>query len=137
MVMLRLLSAVCIVTLAAGDAADQFLDWECPGLPCFVVNYYESRDYKDIKQTCTSITEISPCLDLENGVAFSAVDSDGSVLGTHDVDRPHPCTDRNYLCKQQSCIQGSLTQCNSYCSVLNLLDLYNSTCYSYCAAECG
>ena len=98
------LFALAVVVLAR---ADDYSDWECPNMPCFIVNYFETRPYDDIKQTCTSISSMTPCNNLMNGVAYDAVGSDGTVLGTHDVPPEGlPCHDVDYLCKETSCTCG-------------------------------
>eukprot|EP00620_Florenciella_sp_RCC1587_P015052 CAMPEP_0182556716 /NCGR_PEP_ID=MMETSP1324-20130603/886_1 /TAXON_ID=236786 /ORGANISM="Florenciella sp., Strain RCC1587" /LENGTH=135 /DNA_ID=CAMNT_0024768653 /DNA_START=92 /DNA_END=499 /DNA_ORIENTATION=- len=117
--------------------ADDYQDWECPGMPCFIVNYFETRPYDDIKQTCTSISSMTPCNNMMNGVPFDAVDNDGNVLGTHNVPSEGlPCHDVDFLCKEKTCTQGSLADCNAACEALNLLDVYASTCTGYCTANC-
>lgn len=139
--LLIVLFAAVLAAVRAGD--DQYLDWECPGMPCFIVNYfYNSSDpllepYTDIKQTCAPVYDFQSCLYLHDAVPWDAVNTDGSIAGTHDVDRGHHCEDLNFQCLQKSCMQNTLSQCNSYCDDLDLLHIYNHTCYEYCGVACA
>ena len=39
--------------------------------------------------------------------------------------------------RQLACTQGSVAQCNTICDNLELLPLYNQTCYDYCGKSTG
>mmetsp|Transcript_11745 Transcript_11745/g.27223 ORF Transcript_11745/g.27223 Transcript_11745/m.27223 type:complete len:94 (+) Transcript_11745:67-348(+) len=72
--------------------ADDYQDWECPGMPCFIVNYFETRPYDDIKQTCTSISSMTPCNKYDEPIhprkrpsGFDALATPRSVTITIDV----------------------------------------------------
>jgi hypothetical protein len=78
-----------LVNVALGQT---WSDWECPGFPCFIVNYfYPTSAYSNIKQTCAPISDMVTCNELSSGTSFNAVNSDGSIAGTHTLTSAHPC----------------------------------------------
>jgi len=112
---------------AVSPAVDPFQKWECPGFPCFIVNVYESRPYNKISQTCGPVDAHTICQDLHDGKAFTI----GNITH-HPRSSGHPCEDY-WGCHQTACTQGSVKQCQAMCDKLQLLDLYHTTCYNYCA----
>ena len=130
-----------ILVLFAGCAAETpWADWECPGFPCFIVNFYfnmTKAGITDLKKTCGPFEDFTPCMYLENGETFSALNSTGGVVGTHTLKKPHPCHSRNYGCVQTSCVQGSEAACQGYCDDLALVPHYKTKCYDFCSVECG
>ena len=37
---------------AVADLTDDWADWECPGFPCYIVNYFEYQPHDKLSQTC-------------------------------------------------------------------------------------
>lgn len=111
--------ALAMLTIAADD-------WECPGLPCFIVNAQEYRNYTHISQTCGPVDSFDVCMDLQAGRSFTT----GTY--THKVSKPHGCTDY-WGCMQTSCVQGSVANCTALCDRLQLLPLYQAGCRDYCS----
>ena len=128
--------ATLFVPSALGFSApkDEFLDWECPGMPCFIVNAYEYRPYAKITQTCGYVDEHDPCQDLADATPFTTGNS--SAPWTHKVTRAHPCQDY-WGCHQTECTQGSVKACYGLCDKMQLLYSYNSSCYDYCLRSTG
>merc|ERR1712232_728953 len=118
-----------LVVATSSDPSDEWMQWECPGFPCMVVNYFEYRNYSDIKQTCTPTSSFTSCTYLKEGTNFPAV-LDGEVIGWHNSSQPHPCAGINWGCEpslgdgKEACLQGSNAKCRSLCDDPNLLDLY-------------
>merc|ERR1719468_824611 len=83
----------------SGVPSDDWMNWECPGFPCFIVNYYESpTHYDNIMQTCTPTSASHVCANVTAGVSFPTTKTtrynwtDHTVtLGWHNLSRPHPC----------------------------------------------
>ena len=120
----------CAVLTAEGlSAVEPYDDWECPGFPCFITNVFEYHKYTKISQTCGYVDDMTVCNALTNGKSFNT----GNV--THPVSKPHPCYDY-YMCRQTSCVQGSVASCISACKDLNLLDYnpyaYFGQCIKFC-----
>ena len=128
------------MALVAALGQTPWASWECPGFPCFTVNFYEHRKYDDIAQTCSPVTQMETCNHLAKGESMTEYASDGkTVVGTHVLHRPHPCSSANYGCwpTGSGCTLGSVTACHAGCSKLRLLDVYNSTCFSACDYMCA
>ena len=117
--------------------SDKWMDWECPGFPCAIVNYYETRDHTDIEQTCTPVAFLDPCDKLANGEKIAATKTERynwtdhtTILGWHNSTKNHPRKGLDFACfqvnsnGQRSCLQGENAHCKSLCKDLSLLDLY-------------
>ena len=114
--LLHLLFAAAAAFSPAVQSQDdpQYLNWECPGMPCFIVNVrasraptcarsaltpshpgrpqiFEYRPYSKLSQTCTFIDDHTMCTDLETGKSFDTGNS--TVTQHHTVTRTHPCQD--------------------------------------------
>lgn len=44
-----LIAGVCA---AVAHLTDDWADWECPGFPCYIVNYFEYQPHGKLSQTC-------------------------------------------------------------------------------------
>merc|ERR1719230_195721 len=142
------LSVMAVVTAIsiAHDISDDFMDWECPGFPCFIVNYFDQRPATDMKQTCTPLHSFTHCQYLQEGQSFPVRYNNYTAAGWHNMTRPHPCAAVDFGCMQNTnktvtghqgaCLQGSLSKCKSLCDNLNLLAPYDGRCYSRCEAYC-
>ena len=135
-------AVVMFVVTTGSDPSDEWMQWECPGFPCMVVNYFEYRDYTDIKQTCTPVHDFQSCTYLKTGTNYPAVGADGEPVGWHNSTQPHPCAGINWGCLpslgdgKAACLQGSNSKCRSLCDDLNLLDVYQHDCFSRCDVTC-
>ena len=127
---------VAVVSLAAERPANDA--WECPGFPCMIVNFMESKSkYSAIHQTCQHVGEMDVCNHLIAGESFSAYDAQGKVIGTHHLVKPHSCVNAQYGCWESECPQGSLAMCQDQCHRLNLLEGYMESCHDGCAYMCS
>jgi hypothetical protein len=69
----------------------------------------------------------------------------GEVLGTHSVEKAHPCKTVNEQCYQvesskdtePACLQENQEQCLELCDKLNLLDSYADACRVHCFKLCS
>jgi hypothetical protein len=129
-------------TTEGSPVSDDWMDWECPGFPCMIVNYFEDPDkYTDIKQTCGPLGEFNLCQDMQAGKSFPTW-FNGTINGWHNSTKPHPCANVNFGCRQSqdgvtnSCLQGDQKKCKSLCDDLELLDAYADTCTSLCEYYC-
>jgi len=127
-----LVSLATSIGFAPSDPSFQM--WECPGFPCFIVNAFEYRPYKNISQTCGFVDDHTTCMALENGQPFTTGNDTNPYH--HTVTRAHPCQDY-WGCHQTQCTQGDLKGCYGMCDKLELLTLYNSSCYDYCENSSG
>ena len=140
--MLLVLAALAYAPAAVPAAqATPWADWECPGFPCFIVNFYFNltrAGATDYKQTCGPIQDMDTCDFLEEGKSFDATDGSGKVIGTHTLKKPHPCHSKNFGCTQSTspCVQGSVAACQGYCKDLNLVQHYLDICTDYCSVHC-
>lgn len=128
-----------VMLLHAPAAAQDWSDWECPGFPCYIANYFDHRSHDKPSQTCGFVGDYNACNNLVAGTSFDAVNADGSIAGTHDLKgQAHPCM--NQLmggCVQTSCIQKTEQGCHAACDALNMLDNYAAACHDHCSyGEC-
>jgi hypothetical protein len=134
-----------LVVAAVTGTADPWSDWECPGFPCFIVNFFEYRPYPSLKSTCGPVDQMLICDYLKDGHSFPAKASNGTTIGIHEMKAPHPCRDLRYGCWQvdegspmkPTCPGGSLPVCYANCGKLALLQVYNGTCYDVCDYQCN
>ena len=112
----------------------QYLNWECPGMPCFIVNVrasraptcarsaltpshpgrpqiFEYRPYSKLSQTCTFIDDHTMCTDLETGKSFDTGNS--TVTQHHTVTRTHPCQDYWGCSRAGRKRNGACTRCQA------------------------
>lgn len=140
-----LLLPLAVFATTTHQRARDWSEWECPGFPCFIVNFFEYRPFKSLKQTCGPVDQMVICNKLMNGESFPAVGANGTAIGTHHMTQPHPCRDLSYGCWQvdeatptiPTCLSGSLKGCYANCGKLQLLDVYNQTCYDVCEYQCN
>ena len=47
-----LFALIAGVSAAVAHLTDDWADWECPGFPCYIVNYFEYQPHGKLSQTC-------------------------------------------------------------------------------------
>ena len=130
-------AATYILLALAQPAAAAWDDWECPGFPCFITNYFEYRPYQRLSQTCGLVSSMDPCNNLIEGKPLPVYWGNGTLAGNHNIKNPHPCKVAYFGgCVQTTCLQGSVHACQADCAKLQMLPLYNASCYDMCATHC-
>ena len=134
-----LFALIAGVSAAVAHLTDDWADWECPGFPCYIVNYFEYQPHGKLSQTCGgSDLPMEDCNNLSDGTSWDAVWSNGTVAGSHKLTKPHPCM-VHYMggCVQTSCIQSTEAKCHAACDALNMLPYYAESCHDHCSyGEC-
>lgn len=128
-----------MVALASADVSDEWMDWECPGFPCSVVNYFDNRanpPHTDFRQACTPLSTMAECRKLINGENFAADNGDHTIAGWHNSTKAHPCKNPYGPCIQDGCLQGTNAKCKALCDNLNLIFPYHDRCYKTCDTSC-
>merc|ERR1712224_475863 len=125
------------MALVGADVSDDWMDWECPGFPCSVVNYFDSRNQGDFKQACTPLSTMYECSLLIKGENYAADYGNGTIAGWHNSTKPHPCKNPWGGCEQISCLQGTNAKCKTLCDELDLIFPYHDRCYRTCDKSCS
>jgi len=121
------------------DLSDDWMDWECPGFPCSIVNYYDHRPHDNYQSACTPLSTMYECGQLMHGEGFFA-DDDGTIFWHNNTNpaRPHNevCNNNWGGCAQIGCLQGTRSKCYALCDRLNLIYPYEDRCKLMCRQSC-
>ena len=112
--------------------------WECPGFPCFIVNPYDPNNTTISRvETCGPIADdFDACMKvLIIHVLFCYLHTFNCTFAQL-IQEGHPCHYPDLrVCEQTGCLQNSLSNCTSGCSML--LDSYKEECTLACKRWCG
>jgi hypothetical protein len=124
----------------SGDMSDDWMDWECPGFPCSIVNYYDNpqiNPHDTYQSSCTPIVTYSECQLLIDGETLTA-NVYGTIFEHNSEKRPRQdaCKSPWGPCQQTGCLQGTRGKCYALCDRLNLVWPYADRCARECRAYC-